>query len=123
MLVGTVALGITVRTQVGLFGSAAAKALGVVLYATMMVWLVNFLRPSWRIASVCVVALMVCWALELLQATGASAWVVRRLPLSRWVLGEVFSWLDLVWYVVGVGVAACVHWLMNVLIRRRAVSK
>lgn len=120
LFVGTVALGITVRTQAGLLGPFAAKVLGVVLYSTMMVWIVEFLRPSWRMTRVCAVALAACWALEALQASGASAWVVRRVPLARWVLGEVFSWLDLVWYAVGVGVAACIHGLGNVLIRGRA---
>ncbi len=95
----TIAAGLLVRS---LLDGALAKYLGIALYGTMMFWLVALIRPraaAWRIA---LVAVAICWGVEFFQLTPIPAAINKHVPLMRLVLGEHFSWWDVVGYVGGV---------------------
>ena len=54
-------------------------------------------------------ALAVSWAVELAQLTGIPADLSRHSMPARLVLGSTFNAPDLLWYVVGAGLAWAVH--------------
>lgn len=81
---------------------------GEALYAAMVTLFVILARPTLRARTVAAIAMALCTALELFQATGIPA---RAPRLIRFALGATFAWSDLLCYVVGVGVlAACQAW-------------
>lgn len=95
---------VTRRFQIGirLWDHHAGEA----LYAAMVTLLVILARPTLRARTAAAIAMALCTALELFQATGIPA---RAPRLIRFVLGATFAWSDLVCYVVGVGVVAVCH--------------
>jgi hypothetical protein len=100
--------------------------LGIALYGTMMFWLVALIRPraaGWLIA---LVAVAICWGVEFFQLTPIPAAINKHVPLMRLVLGEHFSWWDLVGYVVGVLAGYSAHaigrGLWTGLTKQRATS-
>lgn len=112
----TIAGGLLIRTFIG---GAPGKCAGVALYAVMMVWLVRCVRPSLRTVRTCIIALLVCWAVEGLQATGMPARINAAVPGARLVLGEVFAWADMLWYGAGVLAAGVGAWLVGCCRRGR----
>ena len=79
------------------------KSLGDAAYATMIYFLVAFVRPAWRSQRAGAVALGVCVAIECFQRTG----IPLRLPrLFQIALGTTFAWHDLACYAVGAGLPA-----------------
>ncbi len=92
----------TARLVPGLLGDA----LGDALYAALVLLLVTVLVPHRGLAARGAVALALCWAVELAQATGGPGAAVRAWPPLRYLLGTTFAWPDLVAYAVGVLVAA-----------------
>ncbi len=98
LMLATIGAGLIVRATVA---GPAGKYAGIALYAVMMVWCVLFVRPRTRAPAACVGALLVCWLVEALQATGLPARLHRSVPGVHLVLGEVFAWSDMAWYVVG----------------------
>lgn len=50
-------------------------------------------------------ALAVCWAIELFQATGVPAQLAQVFPPIRLLLGTTFVPIDLLSYALGVGLA------------------
>ena len=105
LAMATIAAGVLVRHTVG---GAPGKVVGVALYGVMMTWLVLAVRPGLSTARACVLALLLCWCIEGVQAAGIAAWINSRIPIARWVLGEVFAWSDMVWYAAGVAAAGAV---------------
>ncbi|GAA4189893.1 hypothetical protein GCM10022219_06330 [Microbacterium oryzae] len=101
---GTVAAGLAVH--VALPASPATDGLGDVLYAVLVFLLVAFAAPRARVVAVSAVALAWCVAVELLQLTGLPAAWGSAAPPLRLVLGSGFAALDLLWYAVGVALAA-----------------
>lgn len=107
------AVAISVTVALGLASRAAplpwwlAKTAGDALYATMMFWIVGWLRPRASTARVALIATAVCFAIELAQAIHAP-WLdgVRATLPGRLVLGQGFHALDLACYVVGAVLAA-----------------
>ncbi len=79
---------------------------GEVLYACMVTLLVIVARPALRPRVVAAIAMGLCTALELFQATGIPA---RAPRLLRFVLGATFAWSDLACYLVGVALVALAH--------------
>jgi hypothetical protein len=67
--------------------------------------------------AVAAIAMALCTALELFQATGIPA---RSPRLIRFVLGATFAWSDLVCYAVGIATVAGVHALAARRLRRAA---
>ncbi|MEZ0228883.1 MAG: DUF2809 domain-containing protein [Planctomycetota bacterium] len=99
----TVALGIASRlAHTGSF--LIDKTLGVVLYAVAVHFtLALFLRRT-SPRRVALLSLIVCWAIELFQATGIPA-RHAELAVVRWLVGTTFSWHDVACYPLGVAVA------------------
>ena len=90
------------------YGSgAAADALGDALYAALVTLLVVLAVPRWPRAAQAGLAVGLCWAVELAQLTGAPAAAAEAWPPLRYLLGTTFVATDLLWYAVGVLLAAC----------------
>src|SRR5215831_9922418 len=80
------------------------KSLGDVLYAVaayLTLALLLFRRPP---ALVALLALALCLAVEMFQATGVPA-RYAHLTAVRWLLGTTFSWHEVACYFVGVAAA------------------
>lgn len=101
---------VTAGLLVSRYGSGpAGDALGDALYAALVLLLVAFVFPRRALAVQAAVALAICWAVEVAQATGGPESAVRAWPPLRYLLGTTFAWADLVWYAVGV---LATWWLM-----------
>ena len=83
-------------------------ALGDALYAVLVLLLVALALPRRLRPTQAAVALALCWAVELAQATGGPAVAVAAFPPLRYLLGTTFVATDLLWYAVGVLLASCV---------------
>lgn len=106
----TVVLGLGIRAGVD---AAWAGPAGDALYAVLMYLLLAFLlprRPRWQVA---VVALAVCWGIELFQATGVPADLAGMWPPVRLLLGTTFVPVDLLSYAAGVACALAVDALVG----------
>lgn len=113
LIVVTVGLG--GASRVWPVGSAVwDKSVGDVAYAIMVAFFVLFVAPRTKAIATGVVAVAICFVIELFQLTGIPA---RAPRLLRIVLGTTFAWHDLFCYAVGGVVAALV-----VAISRRAAS-
>lgn len=119
LAVVVVAAGLGVR---GLVDGPVASATGDVLYAVLVYLLVVVLGPRLRPVTVGVVALAVCWAVELAQTTGVPATLAEAWWPVRYVLGTSFVWTDLVLGAVGVLVAAGTDTALRGRRARRVVS-
>jgi hypothetical protein len=82
-------------------------ALGDALYAVLVLLLVGLALPRRGRWTQAAVALALCWAVELAQATGGPAAAVEAFPPLRYLLGTTFVVTDLFWYAVGVCVTSC----------------
>jgi uncharacterized protein DUF2809 len=81
------------------FGSGAV---GDALYAALVLLLVRWALPRWSPAAHAALAVGLCWAVEVAQATGGPAQAVEAWPPLRYLLGTTFGPLDLLWYALGV---------------------
>ncbi|NUT21165.1 MAG: DUF2809 domain-containing protein [Hamadaea sp.] len=88
---------------------AFAKYAGVALYAVLVYFLVLVVAPRVRPLTAAVVALGFCWAVEFFQLTPIPAELSDRSTVARLVLGSTFNAPDLLWYAVGIGLAALLH--------------
>jgi hypothetical protein len=107
LLAGTlvVAAGLaTARSGTGALGDA----LGDALYAVLVLLVVGLLLPRAGLGVRAAVAVVLCWAVEVAQATGAPAAAAAAWPPLRYLLGTTFAWADLLWYALGVLAAAAV---------------
>jgi len=94
-----------------------SDAAGDALYAALIYLLVAFLAPGWASWATGSVALAWCVAVELFQLTGfPEQWGAAFRPLML-VFGTVFSPSDLLFYALGVAVAAVVD---RACMRRRS---
>lgn len=94
-----------------------SDAAGDALYAVLIYLLVAFLAPRWASWATGSVALAWCVAVELFQLTGLpEQWGAAFRPLML-VFGTVFSPSDLLFYALGVAVAAIVD---RACMRRRS---
>ncbi|PVU82842.1 DUF2809 domain-containing protein [Cellulomonas sp. WB94] len=118
--VAVIAAGLATRA----FGSAAgldviAKPAGDACYAVLVAVLVALVRPTARTWVVAAVAWAVCAVIELAQLTGVPAHLTEAWWPARLVLGTTFHAPDLIWYAVGVALAASA----DVWIGRRELSR
>lgn len=89
---------------------------GDALWAMMMAWLIAAAMPTVRLVIASVVALLVCYAVELSQLLDTPALeAARTTTIGRLVLGTGFDARDLVAYALGVTIVA--------LIRRSRASR
>jgi len=99
-------------------GGAFSKYASDALHATAMYWCVVLIRPAGRIVVSALVAVGICWAIELFQLTPVSRHLSAHSTVSRLVLGSTFGGLDLAAYPVGVALAVAVQ--AALLTRREA---
>lgn len=112
---GTVAVGLGLVIAAGLLSrrfplpGLLAEHTGDALYATAAYCLFAWLRPRGRTRSLAAVALAFAWAVEALQLV-TWPWLVdlRRSRVGALLLGQGFSWADLVAYAVGALVAVAI---------------
>lgn len=113
----TVPLGLLTRADLPLPGPIAAYG-GDALYATLVFFLVALLLPRWPRWRIGLVALGLCYAVELSQLVDAPWLSALRATLpGRLVLGAGFRWDDLACYAAGVALGALVD---RALLTRRA---
>ena len=120
------ALVVTAGLATARYGSgAAADALGDALYAALVLLLIALAVPRWSPAAQAGVAVGLCWAVELVQLTGAPAAAADAWPPLRYLLGTTFVATDLLWYAVGVLAASSVTVLASRVggARRAAVPR
>lgn len=103
---------------------ASGDALGDALYAALVLLLVTLVAPRRGLVGRAVVAVALCWAVELAQATGGPGAAVHAWPPLRYLLGTTFAWPDLVAYAIGVLFAGAVMQVVSVRSsgRRRPVT-
>ena len=100
LILPVIALGLAARFMgAGLLADLS----GGILYAVLIYILVVFVRPSGAKFSIAGIALGFCVAVELLQITSFPATLGAAFPPLRLVLGSTFVPLDLVAYLIGVG--------------------
>lgn len=78
---------------------------GTVLYAALVYLLVGVAAPRLAPARIAVVALAICWAIELLQLTALPEQLAAHVPGAAYVLGTTFAPLDLLGYAAGAAAA------------------
>lgn len=110
---GTVGLGLAVYLGVVPLSGSAKDVAGDALWAMMIFWWVGAAIPVVRPGPRAVVAVAVCWAVELSQlyhGPTIDAW--RATTLGRLALGSGFDPRDLVSYLAGVFGAVAAEWTL-----------
>ena len=118
LAVGTIVVGLAVHLHGAALSPVARDVLGDALWATMIAWWVGAAAPAVRLSRRAIVALAICFAVEVSQlyhAPGIDA--LRETTLGHLVLGSGFDPRDLASYAAGVLAAA---WLELVMLRRSA---
>ena len=102
-LVAVIALGLASRQHPGLFPAFLGKYPGDALWALMVFLGWSFLRPRTSTGRVAMLALATAWLVELAQLYHAP-WIdaIRATAPGHLVLGNTFSWFDIMAYGVGV---------------------
>ncbi|MCU7725874.1 DUF2809 domain-containing protein [Actinoplanes sp. KI2] len=114
LVVGSLALAFGIRLFTGTVmesTGALEQVSGTALYASAFYGGVLVLWPRGRPAIVALISVGFCWAVELFQLTGIPATLSAHSVVARLVLGRAFDPFDLVWYVIGVLLAAAIHYL------------
>jgi hypothetical protein len=118
LALGTIVVGLAVHLHGAALSPVARDVLGDALWAAMIAWWVGAAAPTARLSRRAVMALAICFAVELSQlyhAPGIDA--LRETTLGHLVLGSGFDPRDFVSYAVGVLAAAL---LELVMVRRSA---
>ena len=106
LAIGTIVAGLTVHWGGRSLPFIVRDVLGDALWAMMIVWWLGALAPAAKAALRALVAIGVCWAVELSQLYHApllDAW--RGTPIGQLILGSGFDTRDLAAYAVGVVIA------------------
>ncbi|RZK10840.1 MAG: DUF2809 domain-containing protein [Flavobacterium sp.] len=79
---------------------------GDLLYAVMIYFGILFLNPETKSINSAILALMICYCIELLQLSDAE-WMtpIRNSLFGRYVLGQGFLWSDIIAYTFGIIIA------------------
>jgi hypothetical protein len=116
LAVGTIVVGLAVHLHGAALSIVARDVLGDALWAAMIAWWIGAAAPTVRLSRRTIVALAVCFAVELSQlyhAPGIDA--LRETTLGHLVLGSGFDPRDLASYSAGV---LAVVLLERVVVRR-----
>jgi heme/copper-type cytochrome/quinol oxidase subunit 1 len=105
VLAAVIALGVASRAA-PLGWLVYDKSLGDVLYAVAAYYALAVLMPRLPVVTVAALATAACFVVEFLQLTEVNQRLLT-VPVLRWFLGTTFLWHDLVCYLAGVAVAAC----------------
>jgi hypothetical protein len=103
LTLATIALGLIVHWNGSALGPTTQDVLGDGIWAAMIVWCVSAVSPGAPIRNRALVALAICFAVELSQlyhAPGLDA--VRRTTIGQLTLGSGFDPRDLLAYSLGV---------------------
>jgi hypothetical protein len=93
-----------------LLSGFVAKYLGVALWATLVYFLVLFVKPKLAPIKAAIVTVVISFAVELFQITPVPMWMYQNLhPLSALVFGTTFNLGDLPAYVVGAAIGYAAH--------------
>lgn len=114
LVVGSLGLAFAIRLVTGTMVETTGlleQISGTALYASAFYGGVLFLWPRGGPLPVALISLAFCWAVEFFQLTGVPAALAAHSVVARLVLGRVFDPSDLVWYVVGIVLAATAHYL------------
>jgi len=86
--------------------------IGDALYAVMAYFGLRFIMIDIKYQITAIAALLYCYTIEGLQLYRAD-WLVslRNTTLGHYVLGQGFSWSDIIAYSVGVGIAVLIDYL------------
>ena len=118
LAVGTIVVGLAVHLHGAGLSSVVADVLGDALWAAMIAWWVGAVAPSVRLSRRIIVALAICFAVELSQLYHAPRIdALRETTLGHLVLGSGFDPRDLAAYAAGVLAAAL---LDSVVVQRRS---
>jgi len=110
VVAGLVAVGLVgVGVAVSRVDHPLADPVGDALYAALVFTLLVVVAPRARSATLALVTVAVCTAIELAQLTGIPAAIVDAVPAARYVLGTTFVAADLLAYAVGAGLAWAVR--------------
>jgi len=87
---------------------------GDILWGLMVFFMVRFLFIKRSITWVSIASLLFCYTIEFSQLYQAP-WInnIRHTVIGGLILGEVFSWGDMLCYTVGVGIAVGFELLMR----------
>ncbi len=100
---GTIALGLLIHWHGAPLGSAARDVAGDALWAVMIVWLVSIVAPGVRWWMRAVIALGICFAVEVSQRYHTpSLDTLRGTTIGHLVLGSGFDPRDFAAYTAGV---------------------
>ena len=102
-MAATIALGLGSRHWAGALPDALGKYPGDALWATMVVFGWCALRPRARLREIAALAALTCLVVEVAKLWQAP-WLVafRHTTIGHLLLGQVFSWRNLVAYGLGV---------------------
>lgn len=111
LALATAGVGLATRRVPDIFPRLVATYGGDALWATLVYWLVAWIRPAARSVVLAVLAASIALVVELSQLLTAP-WLValRANPFGALVLGQGFVWSDLACYAAGVALA----WRMDV---------
>ena len=110
VVAGLVAVGLVgVGVAVSRVDHPLADPVGDALYAALVFTLLVVVAPRARSATLALVTVGFCTAIELAQLTGIPAAIVDAVPAARYVLGTTFVAVDLLAYAVGAGLAWAVR--------------
>ena len=110
VVAGLVAVGLVgVGVAVSRVDHPLADPVGDALYAALVFTLLVVVAPRARSATLALVTVAFCTAIELAQLTGIPATIVDAVPAARYVLGTTFVAVDLLAYAVGAGLAWAVR--------------
>ena len=110
VVAGLVAVGLVgVGVAVSQVDHPLADPVGDALYAALVFTLLVVVAPRARSATLALVTVGFCTAIELAQLTGIPAAIVDAVPAARYVLGTTFVAVDLLAYAVGAGLAWAVR--------------
>ena len=115
VLTALVAITVVLGLAVSRLPDPAGDIGGTVLYAVLVYLLVRAASPTSRPARIAIVALTICWAVELLQLTPLPGALVEQVPVAAYVFGTTFNPVDLLGYAAGVAPAGG----FEVLVARR----
>lgn len=93
--------------------SACYPYLGDILYALMVYFIVAFIGKNLRPIRVALIAILICYTVELSQLYQAE-WIntIRNYRLGGLILGYGFLWQDLINYLIGTGLGLLVEYLI-----------
>lgn len=121
LIFGVIVLGLASRRFDMLLPGWMHKNTGDVLWATMVFFLFGLLLPKWPTARIALLAAAFSVGIEFIKPYHAP-WLdaVRNTILGRLIFGYVFSWSNLLCYLIGIGLGVLLERGLLRLLNRSA---